>query len=707
MGAYRSLSEILRDAAQVLLPPERLTVTEAAEKYRYLYNPGSYTGPWKTDVAPYLREVMDTLASRHYRNVIYVKPAQSGGTEVTLNWMLWGILCDPADMYFYQTTETTTREFGKDKLGKMVRHCPELKERLLPGKSGQQAHALRFRNGTRLKLSWPSINEMSGHSTGRIALTDYDRMPENVDGEGSPFELAQKRTTSFGSFAMTFVESSPGREPIDANWRSIKTQPHMAAPCTGVLGLYNNGDRRRIYWPCPFCGSWFEPCFHLMWWPPEETDLIAAAEQAGITCPSCAQTFGHDYKYELNQSGQWFRERDVVKLAKGQAWIDAAAPKKAPRQWEIAVHKPDAYGDTATFWSKGPVAAFTTWRDLVLKYLRAKTQYDASGDYQALKVNFNTDWCLPYNTPGNESERNAEDLQDRAVSLPDRTVPQGVRVLLACVDVQKRRFEVQVHGISAGLDITVIDRFAITKSQRKDDDGDPLPLLPASYLEDWDLLVSEVMDRTYPLDDDSGRWMAIKATVCDSGGAASTIGRKASTTEKAYNFYRKLKGLGRHRDFHLIKGGSNKDAKRLETTYPDAERKDRHAGARGEIPVLLVNPNILKASLDGMLDRTEPGGGMIHFPDWLPPEFYEELTAEIRTPQGWKKIRARNESWDLLVYCLALLIKLKLEPMNWARPYGWAAEWDKNTLVSSPEPDPAPEKPKQPSGLAGMGADLL
>ncbi|MCE3090551.1 phage terminase large subunit family protein, partial [Escherichia coli] len=59
------------------------------------------------------------------------------------------------------------------------------------------------------------------------------------------FSLASKRTTTFMSSGMTLVESSPGRDVKDVKWR--RTSPHEAPPTTGILSLYNRGDRRRWY----------------------------------------------------------------------------------------------------------------------------------------------------------------------------------------------------------------------------------------------------------------------------------------------------------------------------------------------------------------------------------------------------------------------------------------------------------------------------
>jgi len=129
-------------------------------------------------------------------------------------------------------------------------------------------------------------------------------------------------------------------------------------------------------------------------------------------------------------------------------------------------------------------------------------------------------------------------------------------------------------------------------------------------LEDWDLIVDQVIDRRYPLAGYPGQEMAIRWTACDSGG-------KAGSTERAYNFYRKLKSIGKHRNFMLVKGASSNDVPRLRKSYPDSERKDRSAGARGEIPVYILNTTVLKDKLNNDLDIESPGRDYIHFPDWL------------------------------------------------------------------------------------------
>ncbi|SUG69515.1 phage terminase large subunit [Salmonella enterica subsp. enterica] len=52
-----------------------------------------------------------------------------------------------------------------------------------------------------------------------VALTDYDRFPEDVDGEGDAFSLASEAYHNVYVAGMTLVESSPGREITDTRWK--------------------------------------------------------------------------------------------------------------------------------------------------------------------------------------------------------------------------------------------------------------------------------------------------------------------------------------------------------------------------------------------------------------------------------------------------------------------------------------------------------
>jgi phage terminase large subunit GpA-like protein len=679
---FPNIESMIAAAAAGVRPPERLTVAEAAEKYRWLNNPGSYVGWWDNEFAPYLVEPMEVLTGPEHTGMIFGGPARTGKSDMFFNWLLHTAKFDPSDMMMVLMTMNVARDWSQKDLRRVFRHSKEVGALLAPGRSNQSTHDIRFMSGMHLLVKWPTITELSGKTVRYNWLADYDRMPESVDGEGNAFDLTAKRAETYRRNGMTVAESSPGFEITDPKWQA--RTPHEAPPTRGVLSLYNRGDRRRWYWPCPHCKTAFEPHFKLLQIP-DSRDHVESAEATVMACPHCGGIITHDSdpatglpgKHELNVAGKWVKD--------GQIWIPS----------ENRIEGSPYRSDIASFWMMGPAASFTNWRGIVLKYLKAEEEFERTGSEEALKSTVNTDQGLPYLPRALDTGRLPEDLKAMSREWAEKTVPEGVRFLTATVDVQATRFEVQVHGQRADGGKAVIDRFALRKSRRRDEEGDPLPLRPASYLEDWDLMIDEVLLKTYPLGDGSGRHMAIKIVGCDSGGAADKK-NDSTTTMNAYDFWRKLKACdgtefpsGLHMRFQLLKGGSTKTAPRIRLSYPDSERKDRHAGARGEIPVLMLNTTALKDQLNVMLDREHEGGARIDFPKWLPDWFYQEMTAEIRTLNGWEKVSKRNEAWDLLVYDIALCLNrpIRIETLDWDAPPAWAEDWDFNDMVFNPVTD--------------------
>lgn len=662
--SYSGVGEIICDLSLMLNPPEDLSVSQAAEKYRYINQPGAYVGPWKNSTVRYMVEPMDLFTSRRYNGLVFVGPAQCAKTDsLVINVLAYSIKVDPMDMMLVCPTMLDGRDFGIRRIDRLHRHSEAIGEMLLPTADADNRFDKQYTTGMLFTIGWPTPSQLAGKPIGRIILTDRDRMPDDVEGDGEPFDLAQKRTTTFGSYAMTVAESSPSREVSNPKW--IPQSPHQAPPCEGILKLYNRGDRRRWYWPCPFCDRYFEGQFkHLEWDTDMEGSNLDRAVTVRMRCPHCAEAIHPDFREDMQLFGMWVKD--------GQG-VDAQGH----------IIGPEPRTSIASFWLRGVAAAFASWKALVEAYLNANDEYNRTGSEEALKKFYNNDLGEPY-TPKSQMElRLPEVLKARAEKLTERKVPYGVRFLVATIDVQKNQFVVQVMGVLPGakFDMVLVDRFDIRKSKRLDDDDDALWVKPSTYTEDWDLITEQVIEREYELDDGSGRLMGIKIVGCDSGG-------RAGVTSMAYTYYRRLREENKHRRFFLLKGDGRPNQPRTRISYPDSSKKDMKAAARGDIPVLLLNSNAIKDDLDGRLDCMEPGKGMMRFPSWLSDSFFGELCVEMRTEKGWENISGqRNEAFDLCYYAIGLCVSelIRIEVINWLEAPGWAAEWDHNDFVREPD----------------------
>ena len=664
------------DSGYILRAPRRMQVADAVAQYMRVPMGAGNSVPWDPLVAPYVIEPMNCLASREYDAVIFVGPARTGKTIGLIDgWVIYNVICDPADMLIIQMTEEKAREHSKKRLARTFRVSPEVVSRLSPNKNDNNVYDRTFLAGNYLKIGWPSVNIMSSSDYKCVALTDYDRFPEDIDGEGDAFSLASKRTTTFMSSGMTLVESSPGRDVKDVKWR--RTSPHEAPPTTGILSLYNRGDRRRWYWPCPHCGEYFQPCGDVVADFRDIADPVLASEAAYIQCPSCSGRIMPEQKRELNGRGVWLRDGESIN-ADGSRYGD-------PRRSRIA-----------SFWMEGPAAAYQTLSQLVYKLLTAEQEYETTGSEETLKTVINTDWGLPYLPRASMEQRKSELLEQRAEPVLSRSVPDGVNFLVATVDVQAgrhRRFVVQVTGYGSRGERWIIDRYNITQSLRGDSDGESQRIDPASYPEDWDVLLTDVFHKSWPLASDPSQQMRLMAMAVDSGG-------EDGVTDNAYKFWRRCRRDGLGKRIYLFKGDSIRRAKLISRTFPDnTGRTGRRAQAAGDVPLWLLQTDALKDRVNNALWRDSPGPGYVHFPDWLGSWFYDELTYEERSSDGkWSKPgRGANEAFDLMVYAEALVILHGYEKIRWPDAPEWASrETWLECVPDSTEPSPTPEPVSTP-----------
>ncbi|EJL5152366.1 phage terminase large subunit family protein [Escherichia coli] len=664
------------DSGYILRAPRRMRVADAVAQYMRVPMGAGNSVPWDPLVAPYVIEPMNCLASREYDAVIFVGPARTGKTIGLIDgWVIYNVICDPADMLIIQMTEEKAREHSKKRLARTFRVSPEVVSRLSPNKNDNNVYDRTFLAGNYLKIGWPSVNIMSSSDYKCVALTDYDRFPEDIDGEGDAFSLASKRTTTFMSSGMTLVESSPGRDVKDVKWR--RTSPHEAPPTTGILSLYNRGDRRRWYWPCPHCGEYFQPCGDVVAGFRDIADPVLASEAAYIQCPSCSGRIMPEQKRELNGRGVWLRDGESIN-ADGSRYSD-------PRRSRIA-----------SFWMEGPAAAYQTLSQLVYKLLTAEQEYETTGSEETLKTVINTDWGLPYLPRASMEQRKSELLEQRAEPVPSRSVPDGVNFLVATVDVQAgrhRRFVVQVTGYGSRGERWIIDRYNITQSLRGDSDGESQRIDPASYPEDWDVLLTDVFHKSWPLASAPSQQMRLMAMAVDSGG-------EDGVTDNAYKFWRRCRRDGLGKRIYLFKGDSIRRAKLITRTFPDnTGRTGRRAQAAGDVPLWLLQTDALKDRVNNALWRDSPGPGYVHFPDWLGSWFYDELTYEERSSDGkWSKPgRGANEAFDLMVYAEALVILHGYEKIRWPDAPEWASrETWLECVPDSTEPSPSPEPVSTP-----------
>jgi phage terminase large subunit GpA-like protein len=668
-AAYGSAWPLARQAAIAFRPPKRMSVCEGVQESLIIRQPGGYSGPWDPREAPYMVEPTNMLSSRQHEAVCFVGPARTGKTMALIDgWVARNITCDPGDMLVVQMSQDKAREFSRTRVDRMLRHSPLLAELTTGRGHDDNTHDKLFKHGMWLKIGWPSATQLSSSDYRYVAMTDYDRWPENIEGEGPGFALGRKRTTTFLSRGMAAVESSPRYDIEDPGW--VPSSPHEAPPVSGILGIYNSSDRRRWYWKCPDCGEYFEAkpgldLFSALPTQDELQDLVRkedletfSKEHAKVGCPHCGALHGPEMKPVLNSldTARWVTDGQTIS-------------KDGELQGTALT------SSIAGYWLGGVAASYQKWDGLILRHLQGLREYVMAGSELTLKATCNLDQGMAY-TPQYLVQDSEGRVEDRLEDTEQYFVPNEARFLVATVDVQggrDGRFVGEVRAFGPHLESWLVDRFVIRYTTRH---GAQAQVDPAGFPEDWDLLNERVLNATYRTE--HGMELRVLRVGVDTGG-------EAGTSANAYAWYRRLRKKRATSRVFLLKGASSK--------RPDKPMVKGHARTNAskpmrDMPVWTIDTHYYKDVIAASLRRNEPGPGYFHPPRWVSANYFEELRAEVRMPDGkWKQVRARNEAIDLWVYALAICEALGYGAkgkLDWENPPPWAQPLESNSELVAP-----------------------
>ena len=378
-----------------LRPETPLTVSEWADRYRKLSSKASAEpGPWRTDRTPYLREPMDCLSSESpIQRVVMMFAAQTGKTEAGSNWLGYVIDHAPGPMLCVQPTVEMAKRLSKQRLESMITETPCLAAKIAPARardSGNTMFSKEFSGGIMLLTGANSATGLRSAPCRYLFCDEVDGFPADVDGEGDPVSLAERRTTTF------------------ARRKILLTSTPTVKDFSRIEAEYQRSDQRRFYVPCPACGAmeW------LKWGQLKWAD--GQPESARYQCEHCGERFEEMHKPAMLRGGEW----------------RATAPSN---------------GRTAGFHLSGLYSplGWCSWEQLVDDFLRAK------GDAPALKSFVNTrlaeTWEEDY-----AAKVSADGLLARRLDYKPGTCPAGVVLLTGGVDVQDNRLAVSVWGWGEG-----------------------------------------------------------------------------------------------------------------------------------------------------------------------------------------------------------------------------------------------------------------
>ncbi len=404
---YDGALEVEKNWHEGLKPDPFMAVSEWSDKYRFL-SPKSAAEPgrWRTKRTPYLKEIMDCLSvSSPIQRVVFMKGAQVGGTEAGNNWVGYVIHIAPGPMMAVSPTVEMAKRNSRQRIDPQIEDVPELRERVAPARSrdsGNTVLSKEFPGGVLVMTGANSAVGLRSMPARYLFMDEVDGYPGDVEGEGDPILLAERRSATFQRRRKVLLVSTPTIKGLSRIQREFEAS-----------------DQRYYQVPCPECGVEQPLRFTQLRWPEGKPD------EAKYCCESCGDLIDEHHKTKMLASGRW------VPSAEGDGRTQG-------------YHLSSLYS---------PVGWFS-WADAARLFEVAKSSPDL------MKGFVNTVLGEPYEEEFEAPEW--ERIYERREKYPVGIVPAGGLFLTAGVDIQRDRIECEVvawgrNKISWSVDYQVLD----------------------------------------------------------------------------------------------------------------------------------------------------------------------------------------------------------------------------------------------------------
>lgn len=337
---------------------------------------------------------MRAVAERGVRVVVACMGAQMGKTALLENTAGWCLTDNPRPVLYVGPTGKQVRSMSETKFKPMIESTPTLARRLERGRRNRVTE--KWIAGQRLGFAWAgSATELASHSIYIAEIDEPDRM-ETVTGEGDPIEIVRGRVRAYAG-GTVLITGTPTLKGHSAIWR-----------------WWELGTRYRWAWTCAHCAVPFVVHFGLLHY--DDASPEAAEASAVIGCPHCG---GAHFPHQVDALNLAAFARDGGYLphdidADG-GYVQVAAARATP---------------VRSYWASGLCSPFYSFARVAFDLVAAR------GDPEALQAVINVSCGEPFELRGESHPW--EDVQALAGAYAPGVVPDGVQLVTAGVDVQRR-----------------------------------------------------------------------------------------------------------------------------------------------------------------------------------------------------------------------------------------------------------------------------
>ena len=230
-----------------------------AAKKRRLGNDSAQAGLFDPNLTPYLNDAYKAFIDPTVRKITICCGAQMGKTDFLLNLAGYSLDITPKTIMVVEPTQKLAESISNDRFKKMAASVGLRPE-------GKPKVSEKHYNGTKIIFAWASsASQLCSHPVCVILMDELNQMKTNVDGQGSPYTLAEARTTTYPN-SVIVTASTP-----------------TLAEFSAINKLYETATTYKWAVPHKECGNLVIPSFSSFRW----TEIDGVCTDAWIECPHC------------------------------------------------------------------------------------------------------------------------------------------------------------------------------------------------------------------------------------------------------------------------------------------------------------------------------------------------------------------------------------------------------------------------------------
>ena len=376
------VTQYQKAALEYLKPPENMTVSEWAERYRVLDSRTSaIPGSWRNDKTPYLVGIMDEFCNFDTEEIVLAKSAQLGGTEALFNMLGFVISQDPSPAMIVYPSDNLAESTSLNRIQPMIRLSPPLRSKWREYDSKKLE--LQFDNMHVTLSGANSPANLSSRPVRYLFLDEVDKYPGASKKEADPIKLARERTKTYHNRKI-FMTSTPTLKEGHI-WEALES-----------------ADAEKHYFvPCPQCGEMIELKWSQIKFPNQDGMTYSdRAELASYVCQECGAVITDQDKPQMLRRGEW----------------------RIVKQTSAIIRK-------VGFWINTLYSPFVRFSEIAREFLLSKDNPDTL-------QNFTNSW-LAEPWEDTKLKTSADTVLARQTETPAYVVPEWTKILTGGVDVQE------------------------------------------------------------------------------------------------------------------------------------------------------------------------------------------------------------------------------------------------------------------------------